>query len=200
MGIAEEWGLTLDELNAVLFERPNLRGVLIGYLAEYRLQHELSQDSRFHRLQRHNDQDRNRPGDFTITYQGMDISVEVKSLHSNSVRSENGGFTGSCKVANSDKRAVTFPDGSTLSTTCMLIDKFEILAVNLYEFRQRWEFAFIRNKNLPRAKDRRYTEYQRTHLLASILKIHWPLEQPFYDSLDPLLDEIRRERRRRRER
>ena len=192
MGIAEDWGLTLKELNAVLSERPSLRGALMGFLAEYRLQQKFFHDSRFHKLQRHDDQDRKRPGDFTFTYQGREISVEVKSVKSNSVRSENGGFRGTCSVDASDKRGVTFPDGSTLATTCVLAGKFDVLAVNLYEFRQKWEFAFIRNKYLPRAADKRYTDYQRRHLLATNLKIHWPLEAPFYDTIEPIL-EIRQE-------
>ena len=31
MGIIEDWGLTPDELNFVLSERPSVRGILIGF-------------------------------------------------------------------------------------------------------------------------------------------------------------------------
>lgn len=198
MGIVEDWGLTLEELNAVLSERPSLRGALIGFLAEYRLQRKFFQDSRFHKLQRHDDQDRQRPGDFTFTYQGMDISVEVKSVKSNSVRSENGGFTGRCGVDASDKREVTLPDGSRLATTCLRTGTFEVLAVSLFEFRQRWEFAFIRNRYLPRSRNRKYNEYQRSNLLATSLEVRWPLKPPLHNTIDPILEEIRQERRIRR--
>lgn len=198
MGIVEDWGLTPDLLNRVLGERPSLRGAVQGYLAEYKLQQRFFDDSRFHKLQRHDDQDRQRPGDFTFTYQGMDISVEVKSLKSRSVRRENGGFTGRCGVDASDKREVTFPNGTRLATTCLLVGTFDILAINLYEFRQQWEFAFIRNRHLPRSPNKKYTDYQRSQLLATSVLVHWPAEPPLYRTIDPILEEIVRERQARR--
>ena len=42
------------------------------------------------------------------------------------------------QVDASDKREVTFPNGTTLATTCLLPGKFDILAVNLFEFVQEW--------------------------------------------------------------
>lgn len=195
MGIIEDWGITIDELNAVLSERPSVRGILVGFLSEYRLQRTVFSDARIHRLRRYDDHDRSRPADFSFTYQGIDITVEVKSLQSRSVRNLNGGFTGRCQVDASDRRPVTFPDGSELATTCLLAGKFDILAINLFEFRQQWEFAFIRNADLPRSRHRAYTPYQREHLLATSVPVAWPLEPPFYDSPFPILDSIRRERR-----
>ena len=197
MGILEDWNITTEELNAVLAERPSVRGILIGFLSEYKLQRTIFSDARIHRLVRYDDHDRTRPADFSFTYQGESVTVEVKSLQSNSVRNLNGGFVGRCQVDASDRRPVKLPDGSVLETTCLLAGTFDILAVNLFEFRQRWEFAFIRNKHLPRSNHRRYTDYQREHLLATSVQVHWPLEPPFYDTPFPILDEIRRERRRR---
>ena len=195
MGIIEDWGISIDELNSVLSERPSVRGILIGFLSEYRLQRTVFSDARIHGLKRYDDHDRTRPADFSFTYQGVDMTVEVKSLQSRSVRNHNGSFTGRCQVDASDKRPVTFPDGSTLATTCLLTGRFDVLAINLFEFRQRWEFAFIRNTDLPRSRYKRYTDYQRAHLLATSVPVSWPLEPPFYASPFPVLDEIRRERR-----
>ena len=197
MGIIEDWGLTTDELNAVLAERPSVRGILVGFLSEYKLQRGIFTDARIHRLRRYDDHDRKRPADFSFEYQGESITVEVKSLQTASVRSTNGGYTGRCQVDASDRRPVVFPNGDTLATTCLLTGKFDVLAVNLFEFGQQWRFAFIRNRDLPRSTHRKYTEYQRSNLLATSVRMHWPIEPPFVEDPFPLLDEIVRERRNR---
>lgn len=195
MGILEDWDITQDDLNAVLSERPSIRGILIGFLAEYKLQRTVFSDSRIHKLVRYDDHDRSRPADFSFEYQGQRITVEVKSLQTSSVRSDNGGFSGRCQVDASDRRTVTLPDGSTLETTCLLAGRFDILAINLFEFGHRWHFGFVRNEDLPRSKYRNYTPYQRSCLLATNVSVAWPLRPPFYDEPFTILKEIALERR-----
>lgn len=195
MGIIEDWGLTPDELNFVLSERPSVRGILIGFVAEYRLQQRIFSDARIHRLRRYDDHDRSRPADFSFDYQGETITVEVKSLQTASVRRTNGGYVGRCTVDASDRRRVTLPDGSSLETTCILAGRFDLLAINLFEFGQQWRFGFIRNGDLPRSRYRKYSEYQRQHLLATSLPVTWPLEPPIVESPFGLMDDIVRERR-----
>lgn len=194
-GILGDWGITLDDLNQALAERPSMRGNLAGFLAEYKVQRTHLTDARIHAVRRWDDHDRSRPADFSFMYQGEQFSLEVKSLQSNSVRNLNGGYTGKAQVDGSDSRPVTFPDGSTLNTTCLLVGKWDVLAVSLLEFRQRWEFAFVANADLQRSRHHAYTEYQRQHLLATAQQVQWPLEPPFYDSPYPVLDRIRRDRR-----
>lgn len=195
MGIIEDWGLTPDELNFVLSERPSVRGILIGFVAEYRLQQGIFSDARIHRLRRYDDHDRSRPADFSFDYQGETITVEVKSLQTASVRRTNGGYVGRCTVDASDRRRVTLPDGSLLETTCILAGRFDLLAINLFEFGQQWRFGFVRNGDLPRSRYRKYSEYQRQHLLATSLPVTWPLEPPIVESPFGLMDDIVRERR-----
>lgn len=195
MGIIEDWGLTPDELNFVLSERPSVRGILIGFVAEYRLQQGIFSDARIHRLRRYDDHDRSRPADFSFDYQGETITVEVKSLQTASVRRTNGGYVGRCTVDASDRRRVTLPDGSSLETTCILAGRFDLLAINLFEFGQQWRFGFVRNGDLPRSRYRKYSEYQRQHLLATSLPVTWPLEPPIVESPFGLMDDIVRERR-----
>ena len=195
MGIIEDWGLTIDDLNAILSERPSARGPLVGFVSEYKLQRTVFSDARIHRLRRYDDHDRTRPADFSFEYQGEQITVEVKSLQTRLVRRTNGGYVGKCQVDASDKRPVTLPDGSQLSTTCLLPGRFDLLAVNLFEFGYQWRFGFIRNQDLPRSRHRKYTDYQRAHLLATNVRVTWPLEDPFHDDPFPLLDAIVRERR-----
>ncbi len=194
MGIIDDWGLSLEDLNAILSERPSARGPLIGFVSEYKLQRGIFSDARIHKLRRYDDHDRTRPADFSFEYQGEEISVEVKSLQTNSVRRDNGGYVGRCQVDASDRRKVTLPDGSVMETTCLLPGKFDILAVSLFEFGQKWRFAFIRNEDLPRSRHRGYSAYQRENLLATSIRLTWPLEPPFEESPFPLLEAIARER------
>lgn len=195
MGIIEDWGLTTEDLNTILSERPSARGTLIGFIAEYKLQRTVFSDARIHKLRRYDDHDRSRPGDFSFEYRGETITVEVKSLLTSSVKLLNGGYTGRCQVDASDRREVALPNGETLSTTCLLTGTFDILAVNLFEFCQEWQFGFIRNRDLPRSRHRGYTDYQRKNLLATSVKLTWPLSAPFAGDPFSMLDQIVRERR-----
>ncbi len=195
MGIIEDWGLTIEDLNIILSERPSARGPLVGFIAEYKLQRSVFSDARIHKLTRYDDHDRSRPADFSFEYQGQTITVEVKSLQTKSVRRSNGGYVGRCQVDASDRRTVRLPNGSTIETTCLLPGKFDILAVNLFEFGQKWRFGFVRNENLPRSKYKKYSDYQRQNLLATSVPLTWPLSSPFVEDPFPLLEDIARERR-----
>lgn len=71
MGVVEDWGLTPAELNDILSHRPSVRGMLMGFVGEYRLSQMHFADARIHRWTRYDDHDRNRQGDFWFTYQGV---------------------------------------------------------------------------------------------------------------------------------
>lgn len=122
-------------------------------------------------------------------------AVADKGYHSNATmkRLKAGGLRS--YVSEPDRRTVALPDGSKLATTCLLAGGFDILAVNLFEFGHQWRFGFIRNKDLPRSRFRKYTDYQRKHLLATGVPVTWPLKPPFYGEPFTLLREIVRERR-----
>ena len=194
MGVLEDWGVSTEDLNVILVERPSMRGLLTGFVAEYKLQRTVFSDARIHKLIRYDDHDRTRPADFSFEFHSERVTVEVKSLQTKSIKRGDGELTGRCQVDASDKRLVELPDGSKLETTCLLPDKFDILAVNLYEFTQEWDFGFIRNRDLPRSKYARYTPYQRENLLATSVKVAWPLEFPWYSDPFELLTEIVSER------
>jgi hypothetical protein len=60
MGLLEQWGVTLDELNEILASRPSLRGILIGFVAEYKLPQMWFTDPRIEKLERYENHDRIR--------------------------------------------------------------------------------------------------------------------------------------------
>lgn len=88
------------------------------------------------------------------------------------------------------------PDGSSLTTTNLLAGEFDLLAINIFAFHERWEFLFAKNSDLPRSKYRNYTPEQRAHLLATSVPVTYPPEPPLYAEPYALLDEIIGERER----
>lgn len=201
--ILERWGITARQLTDLVDSNPSLRGMLLGYVAEMKLHEQLlCASSEIEDAGKADDHDRGTKGDRIITYRGEIVKVEAKSLQTNSIcrkTDETTGETfwvGKAQVDASDRRTVTLPDGSTLETTCLLCGEFDLLAVNCFEFEQEWRFAYARNVDLPRSTYRKYTEYQREHLLATLVTVTWPPKPPFYSDPLPLLDGIVRDRHR----
>jgi len=190
MGAVKEWGVTLEEIDGIVTARPSLRGMLFGYVNEYKLAQIWFSDQRFTELKKYDNHDRLHKGDISFHYRGFEISVESKGLQTNSVREVPGGYIGRFQCDASDRRPITLPNGESLETTCLLVGQFDLIAVGLFEFGKQWRFAFAKNKDLPRSAARKYTPEQRQYLLAGTMDITWPLKAPF--ELEPfrLLDEI----------
>ncbi len=89
---------------------------------------------------------------------------------------------------------MTLPDDSQLQTTNLLVGEFDILSVNCFTFCNQWNFAFARNRDLPRSTYRNYSETQREHLLATTVKVVWPPMGIFIDDIFALMDTMIEER------
>lgn len=193
--ILERWKLTEQELTLIIDENPSLRGFMLGYVGEYKLRSLLLANSNVTALRKPDDHDRKKgsKNDITIEYKGHEFTFEVKSLQTNSIAHLplDDTYTGRVQVDASDRRTVVLSDGSKLETTCLLCGEFDVLAVNLFQFRREWDFAFALNSDLPRSNHRNYTEFQRQQLLASSVRVTWPVMQPFvlnpFDLLDRLI-------------
>jgi hypothetical protein len=185
MSLTTDWGLTIDELEEMMAENPSLRSVVSGYTAERRLKTSLLANQLVQELSKQNDHDRTKKGDLAFTYQSTKILLEAKSLQSASVRTlDDGTLIATAQCDASDKRVVTFDDGSSVATTCLKVGEFDVLAVCLFQFTGRWEFAYALNEDLPRVAGKRapaknYTQYQRDHLLSTTVKLTYPLAAPF---------------------
>jgi hypothetical protein len=173
---------------------PQPRGILVGFVAEYKLPKIWFSDRRIAKLERYDNHDRTKFGDFGLTHRGVPVTVQVKSLQSNSVRRTDRGYVGTFQCDASDRRPVKLPNGQTLETTCLLVGGFDLLAVNLFGFDQQWRFAFAKNADLPRSRSPKYTARQQKYLLATSMKVTWPLEFPFRNEPFALLEEIIREK------
>jgi len=192
VGYVKDWGFSLDELDEIVEAHPSLRGMIQGYLAEYAFRkHWLNNEKRISDIKRWDNHDRNKKGDVTFTYKGVEIITEVKSLQSNMVKQTGPDtFEGKTQCDASDSREIELSNGDVLKTTCLRVGEFDVLAVNLFEFGKKWRFAFAVNDELPRSKYRKYTPEQRDLLLATLMEVTWPPEPPFEADLFAALDKI----------
>lgn len=194
--ILDRWGISARDLTKLVNENASLRGIMLGYVAEHKFKEFVEGHPLISGSRKYDDHDRTRKSDRIIVYKGMEFSVEVKSLQTNSVKHTDGRWTGCAQVDGSDRRIVKFPDGTTLNTTLLLRGQFDLLAVNCFSFEQKWHFAFALNRDLPKSRFKKYTESQRDQLIASLVPVTWPPEPPFVDDPFPLVERLFVERSR----
>lgn len=189
--ILSHWDITAEELTAAIDANPSLRGMLFGYVAEHHLRKMwFVGKPEVTAVRKDDDHDRKKKGDLVVTYKGRSFKVECKSLQTASVQKSGGTFWGRAQCDASDRRLVKFADGSSLETTCLLPGEFDILAVNVFAFEEKWRFAFAKNSDLPRSTFKKYTPAQRAALLASLVTVSWPPQPPFRDEPFTLMDEL----------
>ena len=192
--ILDRWDLTAAELTDVIDSNPSLRGFLFGYVSEFKLRKLLFSDDKTSNVRKFDDHDRTKTGDLSLTYKGYDFTVEVKSLQTLSARQIGEAYIGNFQCDASDSRIVSLANGERVKTTCLIVDGFDLVAVNLFAFRHQWDFAFALNRDLPRSTHRGYTLEQRQYLLATSVRVGWPLEAPFVSDPFILLDRLVNER------
>ena len=192
--VLEHWKLTPSELTRLSDENPSLRGMLLGYVAELKLEQILLSEDEFDYLGKPDDHDRTKKGDHLIEYAGQQFMIESKSLQTSTVKKDGDTWLGKAQVDASDRRTVILDDGSEIETTLLKAGEFDILAVNCFAFTQNWDFVFAKNTDLPRSTFRRYPAETRNQLLASMVPVSWPPEPPFSSDLAGMLDELLQER------
>lgn len=201
----EELDITLEELQDMNKNNGSLRGVIVGYLAEKKLRQLLESDNRFIIKGKPDDHDREIKCDLIVEYKGRDFRFESKSLQSTQIQpSKMPQFelqaTVQCDA--SDCRDITLPNGETVNTTCLQFGDFDILAVNMYMFHHKWEFAFALNEDLPHStfKGGRKKKNGTTtpiisdealqYLMKTSIPITYPITTPFVSDPCVLLDEL----------
>lgn len=198
----DRWDATEDEFNTVLTRNPSIRGMVHGYLAEEKVKNiHLTDHPDVTNLHSPDDHDREKKADWIFEYKGETIYCEVKSLQSNSIKRTDtlegeSTWEGKFQCDASDKRPVMLPNGDELETTCLVVDEFDLLAVNLFEFGHEWRFAFAKNEELPNTPYSGYDEEIRQYLIKGTMSINWPLEDdsPYEPEPWNLLDETIAER------
>ncbi len=186
LGLLSDWKITPEELNEILVENPSMRGLVFGYIAEFKLRKMIEADNHFVYVGKPKDHDKTQKADLIISYKKQPITIEVKSLQTNSICDlGEGKYKGGFQCDASDKRTVKFEDGSELATTCLLTGEFDILAVPLFGFTGEWQYAFAQNHELPRSTHKKYSDYQRRFLLSTMMPMQYPITPPYtYNLLD----------------
>lgn len=197
MGFTQDWDLSPEEINELLADNPSLRSFVSGYAAELKCRNLwFRDDERVSNVIKFDDHDRTKKGDIAFDFKGRTFSVEVKSLQTNSIKDlEDGSKKATFQCDASDKRRVEFSDGTSVETTCLHVGEFDILAVNLFGFTGKWDFAFASNHDLPRVSGLRgaaktYTDFQKSNLIATSIPITWPFSAPFYSEPWGLLEAL----------
>lgn len=189
--ILTRWDITEKELTELVDQNPSLRGILLGYVAEKKFHDNFLNHQNISFIQKDDDHDRSKKGDRRVVYKKQTFLIEVKSLQTNMVINVGKDkWLGKAQVDASDSRNISLPDGSLMKTTCLLRGEFDILAVNCFAFGEKWRFAFALNSDLPPNTFKKYSEYQRSHLLPSLIPVEWPLKSPFTDNLIKLLNKL----------
>ncbi len=184
------WSVTRAELSEIVAENPSMRGLMFGFVAEYKLRKEWLQGAGIADFVRPSSHDRKQKFDFGFTYKGEKVRVEVKCLDTPKVRYADGTYTGTFQCNASDSREIELPNRERVTTNCLAVGGFDVLAVALFAFRKKWEFAFALNDELPRTSWKKYTKSQQKYLLKSAMEISWPLEPPFANDLFLVLNRL----------
>jgi hypothetical protein len=194
--IFDRWGITVDEFTELVDRNGSLRGIVIGYIAELKLRKLWFERDGVIYHGKSDDHDRANKGDLIIEYRGHTFTIESKSLQTKTIKFDGHTYTGGAQCDGSDRRTINLPDGSSINTTLLLYNEFDLLAVNIFGFGNTWRFLFARNKDLPHSTWRGYTPEQQKHLIASMVKVSYPPQPPFRDEPFSLMDEIIEERER----
>lgn len=188
--ILKKWQLTENELTEIIRQSPSMRGLMIGYIAEYKLRKMHFSDSVFEDVHKADDHDRSKKGDLTVTFKGRQFRIECKSLQTNSIRRTEAGYEGKYQCDASDRRTVKLRGGKQVETTCLRIGEFDIIAVNLFAFNEKWQFAFALNEDLPRSNFQKYSPAIRRQLLSTLMPVSWPLQLPYVENPIVLLERL----------
>jgi hypothetical protein len=143
-------GIELADIQALMDENPSLRGYLQGYLAEMILRRKLLSVPGVEGIEKIPDRNEER-GDLKIAYRNRPITMEVKSIATNSVRSDtmNETWQGTVLVKNTDRRLLEIDGLGEITSTNIIKGEFDILAICCFAVRGDWDFVFIESQYLP---------------------------------------------------
>ena len=194
VGFLEDWDLSYNEINELLTANPSLRSFVMGYAAEIKCRNMYFNDKPdITDIYKPDDHDRVEKGDWVMTYKGERLAVEVKSIQTNSLKPKKSGkISPTYQCDASDRRLVTFSDGSTLDTTALLVGEFDVLALNIHSFTGEWNFVFAKNADLPtmegatRGAAKKYTPLQQRQLIKTLIPIDFEPDPSIY-SYNPFM-------------
>lgn len=192
VSILDQWEIDADILTTLLSENPSLRGMLLGYVAEYKLKEIIESLPGVSVAVKFDDHDRAKKGDLHIVYRGRAFEIESKSLQTKTISYEDttSVWTAKSQVDASDRREIVLANGQSFQTTLLKRGEFDILAVNCFAFEQKWRFLFARNADLPTSTYAAYPAEVQRELIASLIPVTYPPQPPFVEDIRALLDDM----------
>ena len=181
--------ISKEELVFLIKEHPCVRGMISGYISEMKFRQFVTDHYDICYCYKPRDHDRTEnKADLVCDYKDKTISIQVKSIQTNSIKYKDGGYRASVQNDASDKRQITLPNNDIVLTTNYQIGEYDILAVPLFVFTNQWNFAYKLNKNCRKSKSRKYTEEQKQYLLATTETISYPLTDDWTEDFNNLLE------------
>lgn len=165
MSILSEF--TEEEIDSVIYDNPNLRGYLQGYLAEVALKKQLMLLEDVTNVEKIPDRAVER-GDLRVVYKGVPLTIEVKSIKTDSVKQDtlHDTWQGTVSCKSSDKRSIEVQGVGTVQSSSLIKGGFDILAISCYAVSGKWDFVFIDNEYLP-PKDYQVPELIKTSFIIN---------------------------------
>ncbi len=117
--LLRSWDLTRAELSEIVAENPSMRGLMFGFVAEYKLKKKWLLRAGIADLIRPGSHDRKQKFDFGFAYKGEKVRVEVKCLDTPKVRYADGVYKGTFQCNASDSREIELPNGEKVTTNCL---------------------------------------------------------------------------------
>lgn len=182
----------LTGLAEMVMSNPSLRSFIIGYQAEYMCRREIERQIGIADFVKYDDHDRSKHGDIWFRYRGREYSVECKCLQTNYVKydEKTGEWSGKFQCDGSDATDIKLPNGHTVHTVAYPYGMFDIVAVGLFAFGDKWRFAFIKSDDL---KPRKYTKRGKIpeddcpYFIQTMQDITLPLRPPYTSQIIELL-------------
>lgn len=187
----EQVGLTAADLEELCKDKSkNLWSMVLGAAGESSLGRIWLNNEEVNSVHKQRDNDRNECGDWRFCYKRPEPwTMEAKTASANS-KLKDGHIHTSLTIWHRDRKIVKFDNGSSLYTAAIIEGEYDVLAVSFWHIFKQHVFSFAFLNDLPRCTSNkvRATDYQKSKMMASTVKVSWPPEHPFTDDLFALLD------------
>ncbi len=176
---------TAEEIESVINDNSSLRGYLQGYLAEIALKKRLLLIPGVTHVEKIRDQSKEK-GDLRVTYRDCIMTIEVKSVSTDSVRDDllNESWQGTVSLKSSDKRELVIEGVGIVDTTSLPKGEFDILAISIYAVAGTWDFLYIENEYLPEK------DPELPGLLKTRFVVNPEITPCVYPDIQKLMDEV----------
>ena len=174
------------ELVKIVKSTPSLRGMIAGNIAELKFEQHLRSLGAFRNFYKPDDHNRlENKVDLRFTYRRKSVTVQLKSIQTNSIKWNADLQHLQCDVQNdgSDRRDVRLPNGHVVNTTNYRFGDYAILAVPLFPFTGKWDFAYLLNRDCTATTSTKYSEEDRKYLIRTVEKLSYPLSDRWTDDI-----------------